>query len=130
MSLDKVYMPLPAVGSAYAWRIGGQKHTGEEGWVVTQAISHLLDMGYQPIDLLLEYRIDPCCRVDIAVVRETQVLLIECKRRMLGRYYLKQALRYRDHARARWPDRQVLVVLAGEGRHPYEDPDGIVSVAV
>lgn len=87
----------------------------EEDEVVAVVWQTLVKDGFAPVR---EFLISQGNRPDIMVIEPDVIGIVECKRRVIIPSHIRQARRYVDAARLRWPGREVFVLLAG----PKLDP--------
>lgn len=99
--------------------------------MVLRVIENLIAMGYPGEAIQSEFRLSPRSRPDVVVQTARTVVIFECKAVCVMPKDLAQAVRYRDEARDRWPDRQVAVFLVAPAVHPgIAALDGIDTVAL
>lgn len=84
-----------------------------EDRVVSEVVEHLVNV-YGVENVTLQHRIGAGCRVDVSVVTPGERLLVECKGEIVQPCDVRQAARYRDAARRRWPNERVTVFLVGK----------------
>lgn len=84
----------------------------EELAVVAKAIDALLTV-FDTSEIVYQFNLGAGCRPDLACFRGSSVLLVEVKARAVTEATVRQAARYLEAGRARWPDRDVNVVCVG-----------------
>lgn len=98
----------------------------EEQAVVAKAIDALLTV-FAPTEIEYQYNLGSGCRPDIACFRDLIVFITEVKAGAVTEATVRQATRYLEVARERWPDRTVTVACVGTSLSARlgPAPDGI-----
>lgn len=105
----------------------------DERYVQAAVIGALLESGFPNHAIGYEFTLGPGSRCDVVAFSGNKVFVIECKvdeRVARDGRAIRQALRYAEDARARWPNCEIVTTLAFGVRVPALTADDLRMLAV